>query len=172
MEAKNLSTKLHEALQELIGFHRQLYEVVKAENVSLVSADVKGTFDAATTKEALVHWIHQAEMSRQAIVQALAEQEDLQSPSLKDLIIYFQGKDSELSNQLQIDLNSLVILVERIQNQNRVNGKLVEESLKHIHNMKRNIFGEVSPAKTYNQQGQKNQTKAGAAGPRFISKEV
>jgi flagellar biosynthesis/type III secretory pathway chaperone len=111
-------------------------------------------------------------LDSQAVVYALAEQEDLQAPSLKDLIIYFQSKNLELSNQLQTDLNSLVILVERIQNQNRVNGALVEESLKHIHNMKKNIFGEVSPAKTYNQQGQKNQYSAGAGGPRLISKEV
>jgi flagellar biosynthesis/type III secretory pathway chaperone len=172
MEATNLSTKLHESLQELIGLHRQMYEVVKSENEALTNADVKGTFEAATTKEALVHWIHQSEMSRQAVVYALAAQEDLENPSLKDLIIYFQSKEPELSQQLQTDLSSLVILVERIQNQNRVNGELVERSLKHIHNMKKNIFGEVSPAKTYNQQGQKNQYSAGASGPRLVSKEV
>jgi flagellar biosynthesis/type III secretory pathway chaperone len=174
MENQTISAKLHEALQDLIGLHRQLYEVVKQENEALTNADVKGTYEAAASKEALIHWIHQSEMSRQAVVFALAKEEELSSPtpSLREVILHFQSKSPEISNQLQVDLTSLSVLVERIQKQNRLNGSLVEESLKHIHNMKRNIFGEVSPAKTYNQQGQKNQVSAGAGGPRLISKEV
>ena len=164
--------KLHASLQELIGLHRQLLEVVKIENEALTNADVKETYDAATAKEALVHWIYQAEMSRQAVVYALAQAEGLENPTLKQLIIYYQTADLDFSNQLQIDLSSLTVLVERIQKQNTANGRLVESSLKHIHNMKKNIFGEISSAKTYNQQGQKNQVSAGSTGPRLISKEV
>ncbi len=164
--------KLHTSLQELIGLHRQLYEVVKVENESLTNADVKATYEAATAKEALVHWIYQTEMSRQAITYALSQSENLQSPTLKELILHYQAKDAEYANQLQLDLSSLTILIERIQKQNRLNGSLVESSLKHIHNMKKNIFGEVNPAKTYNQQGQKNQVSAGSGGPRLVSKEV
>ncbi len=174
MENKTLSVKLHEALQDLIGLHRQLYEVIKQENEALMNADVKATYEAAASKEALIHWIYQSEMSRQAVVYALAQAEGLSSftPSLKELILHFQSKDPDASNQLQTNLNTLSVLVDRIQRQNKQNGSLVENSLKHIHNMKKNIFGEVSPAKTYNQQGQKNQVSAGADGPRLISKEV
>jgi flagellar biosynthesis/type III secretory pathway chaperone len=167
--------KLHQSLQELIGLHRQLHDVVRAENDAITNADVKGTYDAAAAKEALVHWIHQAEMSRQAVVYTLCKEEGVESdnPSLRELVLYYQGRDNETAQKLQVDLNSLVVLVERIKKQNELNGKLVEASLRHIQNMKKNIFGETThQARTYNQHGQKNPATTAEHGPRFISKEV
>ena len=172
---QNIADRLHGSLQELIGLHRQLYEVVKAENAAITNADVKLTYEAAANKEALIHWIHQSEMSRQAVVHALVSEEgiELNNPSLRELILHFQATKPEFSNQLQTDLNSLIVLVERIKKQNESNGALVQESLKHIHNMKKNIFGETThQARTYNQMGQRNQADANANGPRLISKEV
>ena len=174
-ENQTIQEKLHGSLQELIGLHRQLYEVVRAENSAITHADVKLTYEAAVNKEALVHWIHQSEMSRQAVLHALLAEEgiELSSPSLRELILHFQVKNPSFSQQLQTDLNSLIVLVERIKKQNELNGALVQESLKHIHNMKKNIFGETThQAKTYNQSGRKNQADASANGPRLISKEV
>jgi len=170
-----LADKLHESLKELIRLHRQLHEVVKAENEAISNADIKGTYDATASKEALIHLIHQTELSRQSVVQAIVHEENFQgrSPSLRELVIHFEGRDFELSNKLQADLNMLVILVDRIKKQNELNGKLVAESLRHINNMKKNIFGETThQAKTYNQQGQKNQGSVSEHGPRLISREV
>ena len=170
-----LSEKLHESLQDLIGLHRQLYETVKSENIAITNTDVKGTYEAAAAKEALIHWVHQAEMSRQSVVYALAQEEGLESstPSLRELILHFQTHDSETSNRLQSDLSTLIILVERIKKQNEANGSLVNASLKHIDNMKKNIFGETThQARTYNQHGQKNSASASEHGPRLISREV
>ena len=175
MENESLHEKLHASLQELIGLHRQLYEVVKAENEAITNADLKATYDAVAAKEALVHWIHQSEMSRQAVTYALAQAENLETttPTLKQLILHFQASNEDLSNRLQIDLNSLVVLVERIKKQNELNGRLVEASMKHVNNMKKNIFGETThQARTYNQQGQKNQGGMNEHGPRLVSKEV
>jgi flagellar biosynthesis/type III secretory pathway chaperone len=166
---------LHESLQELIGLHRQLYETVKAENEAITNADLKLTYDAAAAKEALVHWIHTAEMSRQAVVYALCQDEGLGSknPSLRELILHFQTRNPELSNKLQTDLSTLLILVDRIKKQNESNGRLLESSLKHVNNMKKNIFGETThQGRTYNQQGQRNPGSANSHGPRLISKEV
>ena len=169
----NTGELLHEALQDLIGLHKQLLEVVKAEADSIEQADVKATFEATSSKEALVHWIHRSEQNRQIIATSLAQELKLANPSLKDLIVHFQSVDATLSAQLQTDLSALVILVERIQAQNNQNGKIVERSLQHVSAMRKNIFGEVtSENKTYNQQGQKNQASPGSAGPRLISKEV
>ena len=170
-----LSEKLHVALQELIGFHRQMYEVVKAENEAITNADMKATYDAASAKEALIHWIHQSEMSRQAVVYTLSQEEKLESssPTLKELILHFQASQPNLANRLQVDLTTLVVLVERIKKQNDLNGKLVASSLKHIHNMKKNIFGETThQARTYNATGQRNQASTSEHGPRLVSKEV
>ena len=173
--SKKLSEKLHESLQELIGLHRQLYEVVKNENTAISSADINGTYEAAAAKGALIHWIHQSEMSRQSVVYALAQEESLESktPSLRELILHFQSRDIETSNRLQSDLSILILLVERIKKQNELNGNLVSASLKHIDNMKKNIFGETThQARTYNQQGQKNTASSSEHGPRLISREV
>jgi flagellar biosynthesis/type III secretory pathway chaperone len=172
---EKLSDKLHQSLHDLIGLHRQLYDVVKSENDAIANADVKATYEAAAAKEALIHWIHQAEMSRQSVVFAISQQENFETktPSLRELILHFQASDIEASNRLQSDLNVLVLLVERIKKQNEANGSLVAASLKHIDNMKRNIFGETThQARTYNQQGQKNTASANEHGPRLISREV
>ncbi len=172
---EKLSDKLHESLQDLIGLHRQLHDVVKSENEAISNADIKGTYEAAAAKEALIHWIHQSEMNRQTIVFAIAQEENLetQTPSLRELILHFQSSDLEASSRLQSDLSVLVILVERIKKQNEANGSLVAASLKHIDNMKKNIFGETThQARTYNQQGQKNTASSNEHGPRLISREV
>jgi len=175
IRSQTLSEKLDESLKELINLHRQLYECVKSENAAISGADIKGTYEAAASKGALIHWIHQAELSRQAVVYALVQQENIESknPSLRELILHFQSSDPETSNRLQSDLNMLMVLVERIKKQNETNGSLVTASLKHIDNMKKNIFGETThQARTYNQQGQKNTASASEHGPRLISREI
>jgi len=168
--------RLHSSLQDLIGLHRQLYEIVKLEHEAITQADTKGTYEAIANKEALIHWIHQAELARQVVARQLRESENLDNseiPTLKELIIHFQVKNPDLANRLQSDLSALVILVDRVKKQNETNGKLVEQSLKHINNMKGNIFGETThQGKTYNQMGQKNQAPSNSHGPRLISKEV
>jgi hypothetical protein len=172
----NPGDRLHESLQNLIGLHRQLYEIVKHEHEAIVQADTKATYEALANKEALIHWIHQAEMERQAITLELKDSEgfaEATNPSLKELILHYQVKQPELTSRLQSDLSALVILVERVKKQNQLNGSLIDQSLKHINNMKGNIFGETThQGKTYNQMGQKNQAGGTPHGPRLISKEV
>ncbi len=171
----NLSRALHENLQEMIGLHKQLLEVTRNENEAITQADVKATYEAAASKEALLHWIARAESSRQAIVYTLIKQENItaERPSLRDIILHFETRDAAIAQSLNTDLNALVILVERIKKQNELNGRLVESSMKHIDNMKKNIFGEIAPSgKTYNQHGQKNQAAGSQVGSRLISTEV
>ena len=173
---ENLGERLHGSLQELIGLHRQLLEVVKTEYEAITQADLKATYEAVTNKEALIHWIHREELNRQAITQAIRIEEGIPSdhqPTLKELIVRTQARDTDLSSRLQGDLQALIVLVERIKKQNDLNGTLVTQSLGHINNMKSNIFGETThQGKTYNQMGQKNQANSNAHGPRLISKEV
>ena len=158
---ENPGEKLHESLQELIGLHRQLYEVVKSEHEAITQADMKATYEAVTNKEALVHWIHREELNRQAITQRIRVQEGIpgdHQPALREIISRILPRNADLSSKLQADLQALIILVERIKKQNELNGALVSESLEHINNMKSNIFGETThQGRTYNQQGQKNQ---------------
>jgi len=130
------ATQLHESLQELIGLHHQLWESVRLENEALSLADVKRTYEATSSKEALIHWIIQAETDRIRVVERLASKMNLTAPSLKEIIYALEGsKDSnenQLAQQLNKDLNTLVILVERIKKQNASNLVLVEASLKNV----------------------------------------
>lgn len=172
----NPGKRLHESLQNLIGLHRQLYEITKHEHEAITQADTKATYESVANKEALIHWIHQAELERQAVTLALKKSEGFDedsNPSLKELILHYQSLNPELATRLQADLSALVILVERVKKQNQINGGLIEQSLKHINNMKGNIFGETThQGKTYNQMGQKNQAGGTPHGPRLVSKEV
>jgi flagellar biosynthesis/type III secretory pathway chaperone len=179
MENRNPENKsgvgLHESLQELVGLHRQLLEAVKTENEAISNADVKATYEATSAKEALLHWIHRAELGRQAAVHTLCQELSLDpaEATLRSIILFFQSSDPTLSERLQTDLTALLVLVERIKKQNELNGRLLEESLGHIQNMKKNIFGETNPkAATYNQSGMRNPGSSNAHGPRFVSKEV
>jgi len=172
----NPGDQLHECLQELIGLHRQLYEVVKTEHEAVTQADTKATYEAVANKEALIHWIHGEELNRQAVARRIRDDEGIpgeHAPTLKEIIVCFQSRDPGLAQRLQSDLQTLVVLVERIKKQNSLNDALIAESLGHINNMKANIFGETThQGRTYNQQGQKNQANSNAHGPRLISKEV
>lgn len=101
---QNLGEILHESLQDLIGLHKQLLEVVKQEAEAITSADVKNTFEATSSKEALIHWIHRSEQSRQVIAHSIAEQIKLENPSLRQIIAHYQIDYPTLSQQLQTDL--------------------------------------------------------------------
>lgn len=165
---------LHQSLQDLIGLHRQLLDVVRQENEAVLNADSKTLFEVTASKEALLHWIMQSENQRQLVVQRLSDQLSLDSKTtLKQMILHFQSVNPVLSSQLQTDLNALVVLVERIQLQNSQNAKLIAKSLEHVDAMRKNIFGEAQvESKTYNKSGQKNQPERGSTGPRMISREV
>jgi flagellar biosynthesis/type III secretory pathway chaperone len=132
-------------------------------------------FEATASKEALVHWISQAEDRRRLVVHQMVQRSEVpaEAQSLKEIIAQFQVSQAQFSEQLQIDLSALMVLVERIQKQNASNGKLLETSIKHVDVMRKNIFGEAQVEnKTYNKDGHKSQPQPGSSGPRMISREV
>lgn len=164
---------LHSVLQELIGLHRQLLDVVRQENEALVQADTKATFEAVATKEALLHWIQQAERNRQSAVYRLAQNQgkiNVQS-SLREIINSYQKDHAEFARALESDLSALVVLVDRVQKQNRTNASLVEQSIKHVTQMRNNILKETpEQGKTYTAQGQAS--VAGAGHSKLVSREA
>lgn len=164
---------VHNSLQELIGLHRQLLDIVRQENAALVQADTKNTFEVVAAKEALLHWIHQAETNRQSTVFQLAERDgliDTQS-TLREVINSYQKSHSDEAKSLELDLSTLQVLVERIQKQNKLNEQIVEQSLKHLNQMKKNVLNEThQQPTTYTSQGQAQSTKSQQS--RLVSKEV
>jgi hypothetical protein len=153
--------QIYQALQRLIGLHRQLLDNVRLERKALVDADLKAIQEATVAKQALIEGIHQAEAARQKLVPAI---------TLSALIMEIQGSDLKLSEQFRTAQNALTILIQRITEQNDDNRALVEKSLRHVNEMKKNVLGESVPkSNTYNQQGQKSGTARGA---RMLSREA
>jgi hypothetical protein len=164
--------EIYQAIQKLIGLHRQLLDVVRNERETLIEANVKAIEEITSIKQGLIGEIRAVEAERMRATAELARlwrREPIEL-TLGNLIIIVQGRDLKLAEQLRTSLNAITILIERITEQNESNRALVERSLEHVHEMKKNILGESVPkSTTYTQQGQKT---PGMQGARIISKEA
>ena len=165
-------TEIYQTLQKLIGFHRQLREAVQAERAALVSADIPAIQEAVSLKQGLIEEIRRAEAQRVKATSELASlwRKDSSELTLPKLIIIVQGKDLKFAEQLRSSLNAITVLINHITEQNESNRALVERSLEHVHEMKKNVLGESVPkSTTYTQQGQRS---SGMQGARILSKEA
>ena len=167
-----MEKKLFESLQKLVGIHRQLMDIVRAEREALVQADIKEIQNITAIKQGLVEEIHHVEAERVRVVGelAIAWKVSPQELTLPKIIIQVQGKNLKFAEQLRTTFNTLTVLIQRITEQNNHNKKFLESSIAHIDQMKKNVLDEsASQTNTYTQQGQRS-TPSGAS--RLISKEV
>lgn len=163
---------IYQVLQRLIGFHRQLLEKTRSEREALVAANVNAIQEAIHAKEALIEAIRHEESKRLKITGdlAIAWKKPLRELTLPNIIIEVQATDLKNAEILRSGYNTLIFLIQRIEEQNLSNLKLVEASLTHVNNMKQNVLGESNPhSSTYTHTGQKNGATVGA---RLLSKEV
>jgi len=163
---------IHQSLQKLIGLHRQLLDIVRLERGALVEANLKAIQDVTVSKQALIEAIGQAELERQKHVGTLALlwKKPVRELMISQIIILIQARDQKLAEQLRSDFNALSVMIRHISDQNTDNQVLVERSLSHVHNMKKNVLGEGAPkTDTYNPQGQKTSS---AGNSRLISQEA
>jgi flagellar biosynthesis/type III secretory pathway chaperone len=164
--------QLYQILQKLIGHHRQLMDVVRAEKQALLAADVKQIQDVVVQKQGIIEAIRQAEHDRVKAVSQLAIiwKKPAAELTLPNIIIALQGDDLKSADQLRGAFNTLTVMIGRISEANNDNRALVEKSIEHIDAMKKNVLGEAVPqANTYTQRGQKANSAKGA---RLISKEA
>ena len=165
--------RIYQILQKLIGLHRQLLELIRSERVALEQANLKDIEETTHSKEVVIHAIHQNELERvRAMAQIAASwKQGVSDLSLRKFVEILQGKDIQAAERFRNVHNALRVLVERIDEQNQDNKKLVEKSLEHIAIMKRNALGEANPkSDTYTQKGRKLENQGGSA--RLLSKEV
>lgn len=165
--------KLYHTLQKLIGLHRQMLELVRQERQAIENADLHELRQAVLGKEMVVHSVRQLELERVRSVAAIAValKISIEGFSLSNFIIQIQSKAPSVSEKFRSAQNALTILIERISVQNQENKGLVERSLEHVNDMKKNILGEAVPrASTYNPKGQK--AGGSSPSPRLISKEA
>ena len=164
--------EIYQVLQKLIGLHRQLLEAVRTEKNSLVDADLNAIQSITSVKQALIESIFQAESDRLKLTGLLSVQwkKPYKEMTLPNMILEIQARDPKGAEQLRTAFNALTILIQRILEQNQGNKSLIEKSLEHVHQMKRNILEESAPrSNTYGQSGQR---VSGHSGARLISREI
>jgi hypothetical protein len=163
---------LYACLQRMIGLHRQLYETCKLEREAFVSVDLKAITEQTHAKELIVETIRQAESERIRISALLALDWKVR---LSDLTLNFvirevEPRNSAESERFRSALTALTVLIDRARKLNDSNRELVENSLKHVNEMKKNVLGEATPSTDrYGNQGQKLPNTAGA---RLLSTEA
>jgi hypothetical protein len=168
-------SEIQESLQQLIGLHRQLLDACRHEREALVQADLKAIEERTVAKQAIVEAIRAAETERLKRVSKLAMQtkKPVRELSLPLLIAHLQQGSPQArrgAELLQGSLSALTLLIERITEANASNRALVERSLEHVEEMKRNVLGEAVPkSNTYTQQGQRQAVTGGA---RLFNKEA
>lgn len=163
--------KLYDVLYRLVGHHRRLLELVRHEKTVLVDADLHKIREATHAKEVMISEIRQAEGIRLKLVGTLVVEHRRPAGelTLPNIIVLYQGEQPEVAAQLSSVFNTLKILIQRITEQNQENQQLVEQSLKHIRNMKDNAIGEADPySKTYSKTG----TTVNRGESRLISQKV
>jgi hypothetical protein len=154
---EKICAQIYQALQTLLGLHRQLLETVRLEREALTQADLKAIEKVTAAKQLLVEEIHSAEIARLKLTAelALVWKKPFKDLTLSSIIIGLQSAYPKRSEQLQSSFNALNVLIQRIIEQNEANRKLVEQSLAHIHIMKKNVFTEAAQkSSTYTQQAQ------------------
>lgn len=164
--------QLHQILHKLTGLHRQLLDLVRQERETLVQANIQEIEGITFQKQALIEGIHQAESSRLKLLGELALlwRRPIRDLTLPQIIIEVQGRDPSAAEQLRTQYNALTHLIQRISEQNSDNRALIEKSLEHIHQMKRNVLGEASQkSSVYTPNAQKT---VQAQGARLLSREA
>ena len=169
---ENKLTEILQTLQKMIGFHRQLLDLMRSERDVLIQADIQAIQTVTQNKQSILENIRRLEIDRQKLIAELASiwKKPARDLSLANIIHLIQGENLKLADQLRSASTALTVLIQRISEQNQSNATLVEQSLHHISEMKKNVLGEAVPhTDVYNPQGQKS---GGMPGARLISKEA
>lgn len=164
--------RIYTTLQRMLGLHRQLYDICKMEREAIINVDLKAVAEQTSAKELVIETIRQAEAERIRESAKLSVEwgVPLASLTLNFIIREIEPRDAKRSELFRSALTALTVLIERAKKQNESNRELVEASLVHVHEMKKNVLGEANPAAdTYGNQGQK---VAQTGGSRLLSTEA
>ena len=164
--------QIHEILQRMIGFHRNLLDLVRQQREAIAQAELSRIQEITGSQEFLIENIRlaEAERVRELTGLALVIRRPLKDLTIGELVLLAQSDHPKLSASLQTDRNTLQILVQRIEEQNRYNAALIQDSLGHVQRMKLNVLGEGVPkSDLYTAKAQRS---APIQGARLISTEL
>ncbi len=163
---------LIQILNRILGSHRQLLETVRREREVLISMEMPRIQAMTHFKEGLVVEVQQMEAER---IQVLADLSvDLRKPAneltLQQVILRVEPEHPQLASRLRTALNSLSLLIQRIQEQNQSNEALIQQTLNHLRQMNQNVRGEATAKSSL--YTPKAQRSSGGVPPQFISQEA
>ncbi len=167
--------ELYRTLQDLVGVYRQLLEVIRTEHDALLEMDRKRLIEATFSKEALIFSAQKAEAKRLTLALAFANTLGIRvedkGPTLAKIIVALQGTDLKAADQLRSLFTTLTVLLQRIDDQNKQNRKLVDQGLLHLNRMRDQLIGSPkTQGKTYSSAG-KTVAQADPSA-RIVSKEA
>ncbi len=168
---ENRLSDLLKILQKQLAHYRQLSDLLRTEREAVAEAKLSVIQDCVFAKESAIDGIRQREHERLRILGELAF--ELKIPiknlNLNQLVLEVQGRFPKLSEQLRSVQVALQLMVQKAHDQNLYNKGLLEKSLMHFHQMKRNVLGEAEEkSQTYSSTGQQRSPGQGA---RLLSKE-
>lgn len=149
--------ELLKSLAQLVALHRQLLQIVQTEHEAVVAADLKMIESTTEMKQDLIRDIRLEETNRIRLTQAFVETQIGSGSALTASLILstLRKTDPEHVDEFLSLNQGLGSLIQQIKEQNLSNSVLLEKSIHHIQEMKKNILSESVPhASTYTQQGQ------------------
>lgn len=155
--------ELKNLLSRLIGEHKELLELTRAERLFLTQANVSKIDEVTCQKELLLHQVKNTEQERIEKIQSIAQMLHINDANLKlsTLVDHMYKVDLQLADQLRASANTLQVIIKRIQEQNELNGQFVLQTLAHLDQMKANIIQGLQPnATTYSAKGKKTQSSS------------
>ncbi len=169
---KKVLDQFFQILENLVGLHRQLLDLIRIEKEALISADLKKVQEITNAKEVLLSSIQSTEIERQKLVSefSIIMKIPRKELTLSRLIIQIQADYKKHADRFRSALNALSFLIRRITDQNKENSVLVKESISHIEQMKENVLQENSKkSEIYSNKGNKINPSRDS---RLISKEA
>lgn len=150
--------QIYKKLQDLIGLHRQMLEIVRLEKQALIENDLDRIQDLVTLKSGIITTIAYRENERKKIVKQLSETlgKDSGVVNLKFIIEREQELDLQAADKIRNVATTLKMIIDRINKQNNENKELVNSCLKHVAVLKNNVLGgQEAQAEIYTGQGKK-----------------
>lgn len=148
-------------LNSVLKRYRDLLDVLKIEHSNLKDADIPAIQKISFVKEALINDLASLEQVRIECVGRILKGmgKDPKNSSLEELITLLLSAYPQKAEKLKSQQVTLRLFIKKCQAANEENQLFVQESLKHVNKMKRNLLGEGNGVDgNYTRKGQRRES--------------
>lgn len=169
MQTQDVYKKLVDLLNDQVNVHSHLLQLIENEKSILISASLDSLNENNRAKEAMISRIRDLERDRIVLTKDLGLRLGISkgNPTISELVARALP---ETAQDLRAVQQSLLLLIERVQDANRNNEYLVESALQNISGAMGSVRDQVKENPTYKRQGHIN--KGATSSGRLVSKEV